>query len=224
MNKDWREEFSSRSEAYEASEDRPTNRSSTPTIGDVINTRFGRRDVMRGALAVSAISATLGPAALVSTTAKAAMSRYEFDEISHGVDETHHVAPGYSAEVLIRWGDPVVPGAPAFDPMNQSAAAQEMQFGYNCDFIGYVPLPYGSNSADHGLLCVNHEYTNEELMFSGLGKQDGDAEFSGMTKELVDIEMAAHGGSVIEVMRGGDGKWSVVPDSPYGRRITMLST
>ncbi|NNG05400.1 MAG: PhoX family phosphatase, partial [Inquilinus sp.] len=205
-------------------EDRPTTRSSTPTIGDVINTRFGRRDVMRGALAVSAISATLGPAALVSAPAKAAMSRYDFDEISHGVDETHHVASGYSAEVLIRWGDPVVPGAPAFDPMGQSAAAQEMQFGYNCDFIGYVPLPYGSNSAEHGLLCVNHEYTNEELMFSGLGKQDGDAEFAGMTKDLVDIEMAAHGGSIIEVKRGGDGNWAVVPDSPYGRRITMLST
>ena len=39
-----------------------------------------------------------------------------------------------------------------------------------------------------------------------------------MTKELVDIEMAAHGGAVIEVRRD-DGKWQVVAGSKYARRI-----
>ena len=52
------------------------------------------------------------------------------------------------------------------------------------------------------LLVVNHEYTNEELMFPGLGRQDIKiVTFAGMTKELVDIEMAAHGGSVLEIKR-----------------------
>ena len=41
-----------------------------------------------------------------------------------------------------------------------------------------------------------------------------------MTKELVDIEMMAHGGSVIEVRKRG-GKWAVVEASPYNRRITV---
>ena len=130
----------------------------------------------------------------------------------------------YSGDVLIRWGDPVLPGAPAFDPNNQTAAAQLQQFGYNNDYLGYVPLPFGSNNSSHGLLCVNHEYTNEEIMFPGLGMQDADNEFAGMTKELVDIEMAAHGGSIIEVQRGDDGKWAVVADSPFARRINMLET
>jgi secreted PhoX family phosphatase len=40
-----------------------------------------------------------------------------------------------------------------------------------------------------------------------------------MTKDLVDIEIAAHGGSVIEI-RKVNGKWQVVPDSRYNRRIT----
>jgi secreted PhoX family phosphatase len=40
-----------------------------------------------------------------------------------------------------------------------------------------------------------------------------------MTKDLVDIEMAAHGGSVLEIRRA-NGKWAVVPNSPYARRIT----
>ena len=124
MNKDWKDAYSSRSEAYDASDDVPTNRSSEPTMGDVINTRYGRRDVMRGALAVSAVTATFGSTLMASKPAQAAAT-FQFDEIAHGVDETHHVAPGYNADVLIRWGDPVLPGAPAFDPMNQSAAAEE---------------------------------------------------------------------------------------------------
>ncbi len=39
-----------------------------------------------------------------------------------------------------------------------------------------------------------------------------------MTPELVDIEMAAHGGGVIEIRRE-NGKWRVVQGSKYARRI-----
>ncbi|MGP1397860.1 MAG: PhoX family protein [Inquilinaceae bacterium] len=215
--------FSCKAEAFEAADDVPTNPSTTPTLGDIVNTRFGRREMMRGALAVTAAAATFGPTLMAGRPAQAATSRYVWDEISHGVDETHHVATGYDAQVLIRWGDPVLPGAPAFDPMNQTAEAQKQQFGYNNDYIGFLPLPAGSESADRGLLCINHEYTNEEVMFPGLGQQDGDADFAGMTRELVDIEMAAHGNSIIEVVRE-DGQWQVVPDSQYARRITALDT
>ena len=51
--------------------------------------------------------------------------------------------PATAPQLLIRWGDPVLPGAPAFDPMNQTADAQAKQFGYNNDFLGYYPLPRG---------------------------------------------------------------------------------
>jgi uncharacterized protein len=129
------------------------------------------------------------------------------------------VAEGYDADVLMRWGDPVLPGAPAFDPRAQSAAAQKLQFGYNSDYLGYIPMPGAANPSHHGLLVVNHEYSNEELMFPGLGRQDlRNVAFAKMTQDLVAIEMAAHGGAVIEVRRE-NGKWQVVPGSKFARRI-----
>ena len=186
-------QFSCKAEAFEASEDIGRNPTEGPTMGDIINKRFGRRDMLRGSLAAAAITATFGPLALATAEkAKAAAGNgmkasFSFDEVERGVDRTHHVAKGYKADILIRWGDPVLPGAPAFDPMKQTAAAQKMQFGYNNDFVGYIGLPYGSNNPDHGLLCINHEYTDEEVMFPGVGvAQDG------KDKEGKDIGFVGH--------------------------------
>ncbi|NYZ11480.1 PhoX family phosphatase [Azospirillum sp. RWY-5-1] len=213
-----------RSAQFEADEDIGRNTSANPTMGDIIAARFGRRDMLRGALAVSAITATLGPAALAGLKPAAAAAAegkpsFAFTEVEFGVDETHHVAAGYDADILIRWGDPVLADAPAFDPMKQSAAAQGKQFGYNNDFVGFAPLPLGSNTPDHGLLCVNHEYTDEEVMFPGLNGEQQKAKFAAMTKDLADIEIAAHGGSVIEIRKVA-GKWTYDPKSSMNRRIT----
>ena len=103
---------------------------------------------MKGALAVTAISATLGPLALASSRNGPGgdARRFGFAEVEAGVDPNHHVAPGYHADILIRWGDPVLPGAPAFDPMRRPPTAQKQQFGYNNDFVGYFPLD-GSSRA-----------------------------------------------------------------------------
>lgn len=208
-----------RSQAFEDSENIGRNDSGNPAIGDIIAARFGRRDLLKGALGAAVM--TVGPFGLASSldTSAADPSRFAFKEVTAGSDDKHHVAEGYHADVLMRWGDPVLPGAPAFDPRQQSAAAQKRQFGYNNDFIGYLPMPGATNPARHGLLVVNHEYTNEELMFPGLGRQDlRTVAFAGMTEELAAIEKAAHGGSVLEIKRD-DGKWRVVDGSKYARRI-----
>ena len=157
-------------------------------------------------------AATVGGRALARTSnppGRRPRLLFDFKEIEAGVDQTHHVAEGYDAQVLLRWGDPIFPDAPEFDPRAQSPEKQARQFGYNSDYVGYIPI---EGSSDHGLLVVNHEYTNEELMFPGVGIQDAkDANFGKMTKELVDIEMMAHGGAVVEIRRasrrlaGGEG-------------------
>ncbi len=211
-----------RAQAFEASEDIGRNTSDNPTIGDVIAARYNRRDLLKGALGVAAIAATVSPLAIAAADRAQAQNgtRFRFKEIAAGVDEKHYVADGHDADVLIRWGDPVLPGAPAFDPMKQTAAGQKLQFGYNNDYLGYLPMPGAANPSHHGLLVVNLEYTNEELMFPGIGADQMTKEqnFAKITKELVDIEMAAHGGAVIEIKRD-NGKWQVVAGSKYARRI-----
>ena len=215
---------STRAQAFEASEDIGRNTSDNPSIGDVIAARFSRREMLEGALGVAAIAAAVSPLAIAAAQKARAQNatRFHFKETTAGVDEKHGVAEGYDADVLMRWGDPVLPAAPPFDPMKQSAAAQKLQFGYNNDFLGYLPMPGAGNPSHHGLLVVNHEYTNEELMFPGIAADQMAREqnFAKMTKELVAIEMAAHGGSVIEIKRAND-KWQVVEGSKYARRIDI---
>ncbi|WJR69203.1 PhoX family phosphatase [Neorhizobium sp. CSC1952] len=198
------------------------NSSINPTMGEIIGKRFSRRNFLQGSLAVSAIAATVSPVALMTAEKARAtgVSAFSFSEIEAGVDANHHVAEGYSADVLLRWGDAIFPDSPAFDPTRQTAAAQARQFGYNNDYVGYIPL---EGSAEHGLLVVNHEYTNPHLMFPGLVTiADGKIKQGPLSKEQVDIEMAAHGGTIVEI-RKVDGKWRVVPEGRYNRRITSAT-
>ncbi len=200
-----------REQAIENADDIPSNHSGNETFAAVQARRFTRRGVLKGALMAGTALAIGSRLRLAEASAKPS---FVFDEIEHGVDETHHVAPGYDADILLRWGDALFADSPAFDPQAQSAEAQSRQFGYNCDFIGVIPL-----AEDRAVLCVNHEYTNEELMFPGLGRQDK-ADFQGMTADLVAVEMAAHGGTVVEIVRGGDGKWTADVNGKLNRRIT----
>lgn len=208
--------------AFEEAENTGSNPTESPTLGDLVAARLSRRDLVRGLAAVSVAAEALWPEALTAAEAaqKSPPQTATFDFVELAVapgSSTHHVAEGYDADVLIRWGDAVLPGAEPFTPGRPDPAAQTRQFGYNNDYLGFIPL---DGRADHGLLVVNHEYTNSELMFPGLGgRSDRDTNFSSVTREVVDAEIMAHGGSVLEVRRE-NGKWRVVPASKYARRIT----
>jgi secreted PhoX family phosphatase len=204
----------------EEADNAPRNPTDNPTMGEIISARFSRRGFLRGSLAVSAIAAAVSPLAMLTAQeAKAASkSAFSFSEVEAGVDANHHVAEGYDADVLLRWGDRLFPDAPEFDPTKQTAEAQAKQFGYNNDYVGFIPL---EGSAEHGLLVVNHEYTNPHLMFPGLVTvKDGKITQAPLSKEQVDVELAAHGGTIVEI-RKAEGKWQVVLDSSYNRRITV---
>lgn len=184
----------------------------TPTIGDVINARYSRRSAVKGMLGTLAI-AGIGPGlAGCATTAGGFGTGAGFREISRGVDTTHHIAAGHDADVLIRWGDPLFDGVGTFDPMRQSAQDQERRFGYNNDYVGFVPLPAEARGEQRGLLCVNHEYTIAQLMLPGVAGREPDA-------AECEVEKAAHGGTVVEIVRRS-GEWRYLQGSRYNRRIT----
>ncbi|SFQ51693.1 hypothetical protein SAMN05216176_10519 [Nitratireductor indicus] len=197
-----------------------TNPTENRTMGEIIAARFSRRGFLRGAMATAAITATVSPMALMAADearASEGKSAFDFPEVTAGVDADHHVAEGYDADVLFRWGDKLFADAPEFDPLKQSEAAQQRQFGYNNDFVGFIPL---DGADDHGLLVVNHEYTNEHLMFPGIVTvKEGKVEVAPATEDRVNIEMAAHGGTIVEI-RKVDGKWQPVLDGRLNRRIT----
>lgn len=193
---------------------------SNPTLADIVDLRVSRRAALRG-LGAAGVAAAAGGFALGGDAAAAGPSTLRFMEIPHRITEDDAVAPGYSARVLIRWGDPIRAGGPAFDPGAQSAEKQRRQFGYNNDFIAYMPLPRGSTSSEHGLLCINHEYTHGWLMTDGFS--DLRDVVLNADPAWVKIEKAAHGHTVLEIRKVG-GRWTVVRDSRYNRRIDALDT
>ena len=92
-------------EGADDDEDVVVNDSAGATIGDLIAERLNRRDLITGALASSVVAAAL-PEGFMSVTAEAktAKSAFSFTEVQAGVDGDHHVAEGYNADILIRWG------------------------------------------------------------------------------------------------------------------------
>ncbi|HZA66119.1 MAG TPA: PhoX family phosphatase [Geminicoccaceae bacterium] len=148
-----------------------SNRSANQPLLELAKTRMSRRTALKGFVTTAAVGALGGTlTSRFALAAEGGPSTLGFQSLEQVITEDHAVAPGYGANVLIRWGDPVLPEAPAFDPMNQTPEAQEKQFGYNCDYLAYFPLPRGSDNSEHGLLHANHEYTSHELMFPGWTK------------------------------------------------------
>jgi uncharacterized protein len=220
------------------------------TMQEVLARRWSRRDMLEGSLATGLVltlsaNARLGaaqdatpagngtpvvdasPAASGTPVAAGGFEPITLDEGDALVVAANHVAVPF-----LRWGDPLFSDAPDWNIDAQTAAGQERQFGYNCDWIGFFPLPAGSDASDRGLLTVNHEYTNPELMFPGYlqpnpdyNEADEESEefLVNTSQEIVDVELAAHGLSIVEVARGQDGQWEVVLDSEYNRRITGMT-
>ena len=201
---------------------RDSTRATQPEFVDVLEARLSRRALLRGAAGVSAVTAMGAAGSLFSPPASAAAaSAFNFEELERIYDETHHVARGYRTSVLVRWGDPILAGAPAFDPNNQNKQAQSQQFGYNCDFTAFVPLPFGSENSEHGLLCVNNEYPSTHVVFPGwIGEAWGSS--PDLTQSQVDALMASVGHSVVEIVKT-DGEWRVVADSNFNRRISLFT-
>ncbi len=141
---------------------------------------------------------------------------FHFKSVPASMRDEVVVPEGYVAEVLYRWGDPVDGQSPIFrQDASNSAEDQERQAGMGHDGMDYFAIP-NTDPNERGLLAINHEYTDQVLLFSdGLGSIPSQP----MPPEKVRKSIASHGVSIIQVQRQEDGSWKVT-NSPFSRRIT----
>ena len=197
------------------------NTSANQHISDLVAGAVARRTLLTtggaGAAAL-VLGGILDPAPAAGATAaplKAAragepIGTASFAPVPPNVRDNVTVPRGYTHDVLIRWGDPVTKDAPRFDAYRQTPEAAATQFGYNSDYVGVLPV-----TPQSAVLVVNHEYTDEELMFPP-GVYDDDT--------VKRIAMASHGMSVVQIERGrkaGSWKRSNHKGARLNRRITV---
>ena len=174
----------------------------------VVESAISRRGFMGGVLAFGGSSFLAGTSSLVALGgATAAPNRFGFASVAANTNDTITVPAGYNWEMPVRWGDPLWSGVPEFDRDALTADIQAKTFGDNNDGMDLFV------DGDKQILVVNNEYTNRGIMY---GNRD-----SGLPETADDAVKgkAAHGVSVVEVA-DEDGKWQIVKDSTYNRRIT----
>jgi secreted PhoX family phosphatase len=198
------------------------NTSGNPHISDLVTDAIARRSLLKaggvgaGALVLGGLApsgtAAAAPASQARRSGRAGMGTVEFEPVAPNVRDNVTVPAGFRSDVVISWGDQVTADAPAFDVNAQTPESAASQFGYNCDYLGVLPL-----DRDRALLVNNHEYTDEQLMFP-TGRYDDDT--------IKKIAMASHGMSVVLIERAGDrakgGRWRRANHrrSRYNRRVT----
>jgi len=192
---------------FEQMED--SNRSANPSIHEVSDP--ARRVFVLGgigALTIGALSPWLA-GQVVAADGRSPLLGFRPVPVSE--KDQVLVPEGYEAVAIAAWGEPIgVPGnMPAFrwDASN-SAADQAVQMGMHHDGIHYFPI---GGSSTHGLLVMNHEYTDDGLLFP-----DGKNKWAA---EKLRKAQAAHGVAVIEIVLE-DGRWEMVRPSRYARRYT----
>lgn len=190
------------------------NRSGGEPFEAVVARVVSRRSILKGGVAAAVVlTAACAPGRSAAPAPPAgpapAPGPLAFTPIQPGLVDDVVVPAGYVHEVLLKWGQPIVAGAPEFAFTGQTPEAQAGQFGYNCDYVTFLPQPDGQ-----ALLWVNHEYTNPEIMFPDWNKDSPDATH-------VAVEIAAHGGSLVALTgTAADGGPRPVAGDPRNRRIT----
>ena len=216
-----------------------SNQSENEHFQDVLDARLSRRGFLTGSIATAAAASLGGVEALLKAVPASAQETEEADETETRIEgrgglrsalgfegvpvsfaDEVVVPKGYTAEVLIAWGDPVSSG-PAFkQDASNTAADQARQWGMHNDGLVYFPIV----GSQRGLIVQNNEYTDDGLLFP-----DG---VNNWTQEKTNKSLNAHGVSIIEVTKGTGfpwdwkrrrGKWDVVRPSPFARRITGMT-
>ena len=169
---------------------------------------ISRRGFLGGTVAFGAAAFVMGAAGLGPPAARAAARRIGFEPVAANIFDTVTVPRGYSWHVVARWGDPMWSDSIPFDQATRgSGASQELAFGDNNDGMSLF------DAGGRSVLAVNNEYVNRRIIYGGNG--------IGEPESADDVRKgkAGHGISIVEIAQAG-GRWSIVVDSPWNRRIT----
>jgi secreted PhoX family phosphatase len=204
------------------------NESDNEHFSSVLEKRLSRRQMLGGSLG-AAVVGMFGASGLASFSDEVMADAtrfgtpfipkktgtFKFEAVPPSRSDTVIVPKGYKAKAFLPWGTPLTGSYPAYDAVNgNSGAEQEQQVGSNHDGMHYFPLSDAPNS--HGLLCINHEYFESDLLHVKgptyiIGKRPSDE---------VRKEVAAHGVSIAEIKKNATtGEWELVRGR-YNRRIT----
>lgn len=156
---------------------------------------FLGRAVMVNAVATSGIS-LLNSCKPTKHTQKALLNGVPFKPLAPSNADKLLLADGFVYDILIKQGD---------------AISNNDTFGSDNDYNAFIP--FDPNKNDDGLLWTNHECM-KPLFVSGW---NGTTEH---TREQVSKEQYEVGGCILRIKRNTKGKWEVVKNDPYNRRIT----
>lgn len=198
------------------------NFSQNPHFDQILQRSVNRRHFIKGGISL-AVSGFLA-ANLVGcsrstplTQQRAPVSLPGFNAVATNRFDTITVPQGYTARVILPWGTPLLPDAPAFkQDASNTAADQEKQIGSHHDGMHFFPidLKQNGNNSDEGLLVINHEYCDPVLLHPHREAM--------LPRKADDVhkELAAHGVSVAHIKKQPDGSWQLQQKSHYNRRIT----
>ena len=191
-------------EIDEMNESRPT-----PTDFETLaENAISRRGFLGRGVAFGAAAFVMGATGMTPFPVRAAAGRLGFEAVAANGLDTVTVPRGYRWHVVARWGEPMWSHSIPFDQATRgSGESQELAFGDNNDGMSLF------SDGERSVLTVNNEYVNRSIFYGGTG--------NGKPQNADDVRKgkAGHGVSVVEIAQI-DGRWSIVLDSPYNRRIT----
>jgi uncharacterized protein len=200
------------------------NASTEPTFAEIASRQLSRRSLL---VAMGTLAAAAGlPIFLGGCTPDQQRNSpdqrenlpvpsdgFDFEPIEPVLDNVDalSVPAHYRWTPILRWGDPLFDKSPRFDPESPDAHAQELQFGYNNDYLAIIVTDRSGRSA---LLCCNHEFTNRAIMFPPSNSP-------AQEHQVLRATMAAQGFSVVELGRAATRQpWRYVRGAARNRRIT----
>ncbi len=181
----------------------------------ILQKAMTRRNFMKGSfmLGTSAFVLGSGLSMLGTTEAEASFSGLiNFKAIKSDTTDDITIPEGYTWDIVAKWGDPLFSNGKWFDHYTRGTGeSQELAYGDNNDGMDTFYTEDGKT-----IIAVNNEYVNREIIYDNRGSKLPE------TEDDVRKGKAGHGVSIFEISNN-NGKWEIVKDSKYNRRITADS-